>query len=49
MPQPFHFAFFVRDLDSTRRFYGEILGCREGRSTALEFKSLKHPEHVFTA
>ena len=33
MPQPFHFAFFVRDLDSTRRFYGEILGCREGRST----------------
>ena len=33
MLQPFHFAFFVRDLDSTRRFYGEILGCREGRST----------------
>ena len=29
----FHFAFFVNDLDSTRRFYGEILGCREGRST----------------
>ena len=111
MPQPFHFAFFVRDLDSTRRFYGEILGCREGRSTdtwvdfdffgnqisahttgqvtptqntgiraaglpfvvepriryagqpgeqatmfildlsgnALEFKSFRHPEHVFTA
>ena len=33
MPHPFNFAFFVRDLDSTRRFYGEILGCREGRST----------------
>jgi uncharacterized protein len=33
MSQPFHFAFFVRDLASTRRFYGEILGCREGRST----------------
>ena len=31
--QPFHFAFFVRDLSSTRRFYGEILGCKEGRST----------------
>jgi uncharacterized protein len=31
--QPFHFAFFVRDLESTRRFYGEILGCHEGRST----------------
>jgi uncharacterized protein len=33
MPEPFHFAFFVRDLDSTRRFYGDVLGCREGRST----------------
>ena len=33
MAAAFHFAFFVRDLDSTRRFYGEILGCREGRST----------------
>ena len=30
---PFHFAFFVRDLDSTREFYGAVLGCREGRST----------------
>ena len=33
MTRPFHFAFFVRDLPSTRRFYGEVLGCREGRST----------------
>ena len=33
MPQPFHFAFFVRDLSSTRQFYGEVLGCPEGRST----------------
>jgi uncharacterized protein len=33
MTRPFHFAFFVRDLSSTRRFYGEVLGCREGRST----------------
>src|SRR3954463_13074284 len=31
--EPFHYAFFVRDLQSTRRFYGEILGCAEGRST----------------
>ena len=30
---PFHFAFFVKDLDSTRRFYHDILRCREGRST----------------
>jgi len=34
MSRPFHFAFFVTDLASTRRFYGEILGCPEGRSTA---------------
>jgi extradiol dioxygenase family protein len=31
--QPFHLAFFVHDLASTRRFYSEILGCREGRSS----------------
>ena len=30
----FHLAFHVRDLDETRRFYGQMLGCREGRSTA---------------
>ncbi|MGI9277635.1 MAG: VOC family protein [Endozoicomonas sp.] len=30
---PFHYAFKVRDLGSTRKFYGEILGCREGRSS----------------
>ena len=31
---PFHYSFFVRDLASTRGFYGEVLGCSEGRSTA---------------
>jgi extradiol dioxygenase family protein len=30
----FHFAFHVTDLDVARRFYGGVLGCREGRSTA---------------
>ena len=30
---PFHFAFFVKDLDSTRAFYHDVLGCTEGRST----------------
>lgn len=30
--RPFHFSFLVRDLDEARRFYGDILGCREGRS-----------------
>lgn len=29
----FHYAFKVRDIESTRRFYIEILGCEEGRST----------------
>jgi len=29
----FHLAFHVRDLDEARRFYGGVLGCREGRST----------------
>ena len=30
---PFHFAFYVKDLASTRAFYCGTLGCREGRST----------------
>ena len=30
---PFHHAFAVKDLASTRTFYRELLGCREGRST----------------
>jgi uncharacterized protein len=29
----FHFAFKVKDINSTRKFYVEILGCEEGRST----------------
>lgn len=29
----FHLAFPVKDLESSRRFYGEILGCEEGRSS----------------
>jgi len=31
--RPFHYAFFVKDLASTREFYGKLLGCTEGRST----------------
>jgi len=31
---PFHLAIRVRDLDAARRFYGGVLGCREGRSAA---------------
>jgi extradiol dioxygenase family protein len=30
----FHLAFNVTDLARTRRFYGDVLGCKEGRSTA---------------
>ena len=29
----FHLAINVRDLDESRRFYGGVLGCAEGRST----------------
>ena len=29
----FHLAFNVRDLDGARAFYGDLLGCAEGRST----------------
>jgi uncharacterized protein len=29
---PFHLAFPVDDLAAARSFYGELLGCREGRS-----------------
>jgi extradiol dioxygenase family protein len=30
----FHMAYHVHDLDAARAFYGGVLGCREGRSTA---------------
>lgn len=33
-PPPFHFAFPVDDLAAARRFYGDLLGCPEGRSAA---------------
>jgi hypothetical protein len=29
----FHLAYTVTNLDSARSFYGELLGCQEGRST----------------
>ena len=31
-PPPFHLAFPVDDLAAARRFYGDLLGCPEGRS-----------------
>jgi len=30
--RPFHVAVPVRDLDEARQFYGDLLGCKEGRS-----------------
>lgn len=30
---PFHLAFPVDDLAAARRFYGDVLGCAEGRSS----------------
>ena len=30
---PFHLAFPVHDLRAARQFYGELLGCAEGRSS----------------
>jgi extradiol dioxygenase family protein len=34
-PQPlFHLAFPVHDLGAARRFYGDLLGCPEGRSSS---------------
>jgi len=29
----FHLAFPVKDLETSRKFYGEVLGCEEGRSS----------------
>ena len=31
---PFHIAFPVHSLEAAREFYGELLGCPEGRSSA---------------
>jgi extradiol dioxygenase family protein len=31
--RPFHLSFLVQDLDETRRFYADVLGCEIGRSS----------------
>ena len=33
MRSVFHLAYNVTDLDTTRAFYGGVMGCKEGRST----------------
>jgi len=42
--QPFHLAIKVRDLPSSRAFYGTLLGCPEGRSaeTWVDFDFYGH-------
>ncbi len=42
--RPFHLAFPVNDLDEARSFYGNVLGCREGRSseTWIDFDLFGH-------
>ncbi len=41
---PFHLAFPVHDLDAARHFYGTVLGCAEGRSSAewIDFDLFGH-------
>ncbi|MEO9468270.1 VOC family protein [Parasphingorhabdus sp.] len=42
--RPFHLAFPVHDLAAARNFYGEFLGCAEGRScdTWIDFNLFGH-------
>ena len=44
MATPFHLAFAVDDLVTTRAFYGELLGCPEGRSSPawVDFEFFGH-------
>ena len=43
-PTPFHLAFPVHDLEAARRFYGGLIGCPEGRSSAnwIDFDFFGH-------
>ena len=42
--RPFHIAFPVDDLEAARHFYGQVLGCPEGRSSAqwIDFDLFGH-------
>lgn len=44
MIRPFHYAFKVKDIASTRKFFVELLGCSEGRSTEhwIDFNFFGH-------
>ncbi|ATW02780.1 VOC family protein [Sphingorhabdus sp. YGSMI21] len=42
--RPFHLAFPVHDLEAARTFYGELMGCDEGRSDThwIDFNLFGH-------
>lgn len=42
--RPFHLAFPIKDIESTRSFYQEVLGCKIGRSaeTWIDFDFFGH-------
>ncbi len=46
MLTPFHVAYHVSDLDVARKFYKEVLGCVEGRSTEtwVDFEFFGSPD-----
>ena len=44
MNTPFHLAFPIKDIEETRKFFGELLGCEIGRSTEkwIDFNFFGH-------
>ncbi|MEO1654188.1 MAG: VOC family protein [Bacteroidota bacterium] len=42
--RPFHLAFPIKDIESTRQFYQEVMGCKIGRSaeTWIDFDFFGH-------
>lgn len=44
MENPFHLAFPVKDIESTRQFYGHLLGCEIGREAErwIDFNFFGH-------
>jgi uncharacterized protein len=51
MTDPFHLAIPSMDLDESRRFYGELLGCEEGRSAErwVDFNFFGHQLSIHLA
>jgi hypothetical protein len=46
---PFHLAFPVRDIEESRKFYGDVLGCTQGRiGERLPCNSIQYFRGTFT-